>query len=83
MADSLMTWVDEVNLKSASLLSREVLGLEAGRAGGGGGRPTASNRPIPEMSTFEWVLAASEILRRILDFLSIASCGDLAWQTCS
>ena len=72
MADGLVTLVDEVNLKGASLLVRKVFGL--GVEGAGGRRlPIASNRLLPGMPTPKWVLAASETLRHILDFLSIAS----------
>ena len=75
MADSLVTFVDEVSLKGASLLVRKVFGL--GAEGTGGRRcPIASNRLLAAMSTPKWVLAASETLRHILDFLSIASWGE-------
>ena len=79
MADGLVTLVDEMNLKGAALLVRKVFGL--GAEGAGGRRwPIASNRLLSAISTPKWVLAASETLRHILDFLSIASWGEFMWQ---
>ena len=50
MAYGLVTLVDEVNLKGASLLVRKVFGLEA--EGAGGHRwPIASTRLLPAMSS--------------------------------
>ena len=71
MADGLVTLVDEVNLKGASLLVRRVLVWGRGRR-----RPVTSNKLLPVMSAPKWVLAASETLRHTLDFLSIASKGE-------
>ena len=73
MADGLVTLVDEVNLKGTSLLIRKVFGLGQRAQEDVGDLFIASNRLLPAMSTPKWVLAASETLRHILDFLSIAS----------
>ena len=77
MADGLVSLVDAVNLNEDSSLLKEVLGLEVGGGGGGGADRhschMASNRLIPVILTTKWFLAASETLRRKLDFLLIAS----------
>ena len=59
MADGFVTLVDELNLKGASFLAKEVFGLVA--EGAGGRRwPIASNRQLLAMSTLKWALAASQ-----------------------